>query len=368
MNHSVHSVFKYKNCIDAIIHNDLHELQRMYAAKYEINCLFNADDNPLEIAVQKANLLLLDWLYNNVCKQVINSPFAKRRILEAQYENLLYAFHHNLIHPNQNLWLMIRAIKNNDVQWFQAIFNKYGIWPKTITSELAAHGHLLLLQYAVDNHCQWDINTTAEAAKNDHFDCLKYAHEHGCPWHPDTAYWAACIGSLRCLQYVYEHNFTNRLNVDVLYVAAISGHVECLNYVHKVAKIKWDFNCTLDVVAKDHVEILRYAYYNQCEWHPDTILEAVNNLSIRCFTFCFEICQDKTQFWCSDYNCMLNKISFDHPVWRQLFLLDLRAHPKLQKKVYQTQQHIKLLADYTLYLMSSFVNSDVIHYCIISYY
>ena len=354
--------FKYKTCLHAVINNDLNELQCMYDADYEVSSLYDGRDNPLEFAMQKCTPMMMDWLFKHGCKKEINQKIS---MLNAKYECLLFAWIHELIHPNQYEWLMVKTIVKNDLQFFEAIYNKCGQWPAAITSHIAEFGRIEFMQYAHKHGCSWDINTTAEAAKNNHLDCLRYAHESGCQWHPDTTYWASFTGSLKCLQYAHQNNC--RLAHDVLYVAAAEGHIDCLDYGYKHG-CTWDNECTFVAATYDKVDVLRYAYTRNCDWHPDTIIEAVANHSIKCFTYCFEVCENKQEFWCLDYDCMTNKISLDDPVWRKLFSLDLRACPKLHKRVEAKKVRLFLMVKLTQLLLQNYISNDVIQFCVNPFY
>ncbi len=361
---STQADFKYKNCIQAITKNDLDELKRMYEANYEVQCLFENDTQSLFYMVLiNKNIDMIKWLVSlGYRKPLKYQPYC---IEYAHYESLMYLWTENLLDVSLNQMLMIRAIQKNDINFFKIIYQRWGKWPDSITALIAEYGTVEFLKFAYENNCKWNINTTSDAIKSNNLECLKFAVEHGCPWHRDTQYWAATTDNIECMKYAYEQGC--HWNNDVIFVCAESGHLACLQFAHKNG-CEWVEDTTLVAAAYDHVDVLKYAHENKLYWHPDTALEASGHHSINSFTYCFDICTDKSLFWCADFDRMIQYISLDETVWRQLFYVNLQDHHTLQNIVNTKIYHVDLMVKLSTHLLKNYISIDVLHYCVNSMY
>jgi hypothetical protein len=87
-------------------------------------------------------------------------------------------------------------------------------WGERTCESAAFGGHLALLQWARANGCPWGGWTCAFAAKGGHLDVLKWLRDNGCPWDQMTCTWADWEGHLDVLQWARENGCPRVMRVD----------------------------------------------------------------------------------------------------------------------------------------------------------
>ena len=65
-------------------------------------------------------------------------------------------------------------------------------------------GHLHILEYAINNGCQWNEGTCMAAAGAGHLHILKWAYNNGCNWDESTCRAAAEAGHMQILQFAQD--------------------------------------------------------------------------------------------------------------------------------------------------------------------
>ena len=101
--------------------------------------------------------------------------------------------------------------------------------------------------------------------------------------------YAAKIGHLECLRYARENGC--EWHPDTTWKAAENGHLECLRYAHENG-CEWHPETTWGAADYGNLECLRYAHDNGCEWHPETTWGAAYNGHLECLMYIYEHCGD----------------------------------------------------------------------------
>jgi len=97
------------------------------------------------------------------------------------------------------------------------------------------------------------------------------------------------------------------------YNAARNGHLECLRHAHENV-CEWDFETTCAAAGNGHLECLRYARENGCEWHPETTYAAAKNGHLECLRYSHDNgCEWHTNTtWGAAYNGHLECLRYSH--------------------------------------------------------
>jgi len=93
---------------------------------------------------------------------------------------------------------------------------------------------------------------------------------------------AAENGHLECLKYAFE----NDCEWDELTTsrAALGGHIDCLKYAHENG-CDWDESTTSKAAENGHLDCLRYARENGCPWDEWTPAKAALNGHLDCLRY-----------------------------------------------------------------------------------
>lgn len=67
-----------------------------------------------------------------------------------------------------------------DNNWFSK--KKSSSWSKSLTLEAAIKGNREILQWAIDNGCEWHDNSLIHLLRSKNPETVKWAIENGCPW------------------------------------------------------------------------------------------------------------------------------------------------------------------------------------------
>ena len=94
--------------------------------------------------------------------------------------------------------------------------------------------------------------------------------------------YAAKIGHLECLRYARENGC--EWHPDTTWKAAENGHLECLRYAHENG-CEWHPETTWGAADYANLECLRYAHDNGCEWHPETTWGAASSGNLECLKY-----------------------------------------------------------------------------------
>jgi hypothetical protein len=246
-------------------------------------------------------------------------------------------------YPQDNFFVYSNNKKNKNIK------NKFT--SKVLRIE-AALGEILVLKYAHENGCDWDVSITCSAAENGQLECLKYLHENGCPWNEYTTPAAAENGHLDCLKYAHENGcpwdeYTTR-------AAAENGHLDCLKYAYENGCPLYDI--AIEYAAQNgHVECVQYAIENDLVFDLEDVI--------------IELCH-----FLRDYDKLT--ILLDDSWWRNyLFNLDFTPYiPSLyitlEKQINKKKAQIEQDKENSniLYEELNVVPKDVVKYVIQSYF
>ncbi|KAL6070251.1 Ankyrin repeat domain containing protein [Balamuthia mandrillaris] len=141
-------------------------------------------------------------------------------------------------------------------------------------AKVAAMGNLFTLQWLrCTQDCPWDGQTCEQAAFHGHLHVLQWALEQGCPWSPCAFAMAARQGHLQVLRWV----LANQRELDCKRWcpdtnAALGGQWEVLKWLHTEAGCAWSGARTCSAIAaatNGHLVVLKWAWEQGCpsnEW------------------------------------------------------------------------------------------------------
>ena len=100
-----------------------------------------------------------------------------------------------------------------------------------------------------------------------------------------TCRMASIHGHLECLKYAHENgcNWSNSVCSD----AACYGHLECLKYAHKNGCL-WDRWVCHFAALNGHLDCLKYAHENECSWDKNICYYAAINGQFECLKYAHE--------------------------------------------------------------------------------
>jgi hypothetical protein len=102
--------------------------------------------------------------------------------------------------------------------------------------QCAAHGHLELLEWGLDNDCPLDSESAIQATKSGNLDLLKFLHfQKSCLITDSCLDMAAKCGNLEITKFLVEHGV--EVNLRVWRFACSSRSVETLEYLKE--KLDW---------------------------------------------------------------------------------------------------------------------------------
>jgi hypothetical protein len=157
---------------------------------------------------------------------------------------------------------------------------------------------LNIFAHAMHEHLEnpFKYNHCYQAAAAGDLIQLQKMHQHGLPlfsegtdWEgdPETKYCtieAAENGHLDCLRYAHENGCEWRCTAST---AAKNGHLDCLRYAHENG-CEWDESTTKYAAQNGHLDCLRYAHENGCAWHEETTSEAAYYGHLDCLRYAHE--------------------------------------------------------------------------------
>ncbi|QBZ80618.1 ankyrin repeat domain containing protein [Pandoravirus celtis] len=143
----------------------------------------------------------------------------------------------------------------------------------TVAASAAARaGHLHVLQWLYDNKCPWNGDACDEAAKGGHLEVLQWLRANGCPWDP----WLCCVraaehGHLDVLQWLHANGCP--LSESVCIGAAEHGHLDVLQWLCANG-CPWDKRVAVRAAAGGHLDVLQWLHANGCAPNADACFAA----------------------------------------------------------------------------------------------
>lgn len=119
----------------------------------------------------------------------------------------------------------------------------------------ALNGHLPVLQWAHANGCPWSACTLRNAARGGHLPLLQWAQAKGCPWDEETCMEAAFFGHLEVLQWARAHGCP--WNADTCESAAEMGHLAVLQWAH-ASGCPCDLRRCKELAGAAHADVARW--------------------------------------------------------------------------------------------------------------
>jgi hypothetical protein len=167
-----------------------------------------------------------------------------------------------------------------------------------LKSENIHNRSLDIFAHAMHEHLQnpFKYNYCHEAAAEGDLIELKKMHQHGLPlfWYPEEEYRddyklctieAARYGHLDCLKYAHENGC--EWNSDLIAYAAKNGHLDCLRYAFENGCQTSEYT-TASAAEGGNLDCLRYVHENGCEWDSFTSSEAAENGHLDCLRYMHE--------------------------------------------------------------------------------
>ncbi|AVK75096.1 Ankyrin repeat domain containing protein [Pandoravirus quercus] len=135
-------------------------------------------------------------------------------------------------------------------------------------AQLAARGHLSVLQWARQSGCPWDELGCASAAEAGHLEVLQWLRANGCPWDWLTCAYAARGGHIPVLQWAKTNGCT--LDASTGSCAAEAGHLDVLQWLYANGCPQHVDAC-FRAAQGGHLHILRWLRANGCPWDQRTV-------------------------------------------------------------------------------------------------
>jgi hypothetical protein len=150
------------------------------------------------------------------------------------------------------------------------------------------------------------------------------------------------------------------------------GHLDCLRYARENG-CDWNDYTAITAAINGHLECLRYVHEHGCELNIDFIKNRLRGhlRQVECFKYCFEVCDNPQKFWDTEIlaiDQMTEQIDLDDQVWRRLFEVDLKLYTSLQTKVHEKRTQISEMKLAALGVLGELVELDVVKYCICEYF
>ncbi len=158
-----------------------------------------------EVAALSGNLEMLKWAHENGCPwdQWTFSAAATRGCLD----QLDYLFEHGCFSkcPYPTYTILWQLAEHGHLVGLQWALRKGIPWDQATYAKAAYSGHFHIIQWAYSHGYEWDADLCTEAASGGHLDILKWARERGAPWSWITSLNAAWLGNLEILQWAIDN-------------------------------------------------------------------------------------------------------------------------------------------------------------------
>lgn len=140
-------------------------------------------------------------------------------------------------------------------------------WDEQVAGEAAKHGHIHILNYALDNNVPMEdshqVSTTPmgtlmrKAARHGRVECVRWLHFHKmCALTPLVYESAASGASLELLKWL-DAKDPNLGTKDASICAADAGSIECLRYLQR--RHGWNpIDCAIGAVESKHLDVLQW--------------------------------------------------------------------------------------------------------------
>ena len=210
------------------------------------------------------------------------------------------------------------------------------------------------------------------AVDGGHLHILQYLREKGIPFHENMLQYAVAGGHLHIITYLNSLGFLYTMHAMVS--AAIRGYLDMVILFHEngCPLNRIEVNISTGAAFYGKLNILQYLYQQGFTFDSKIAAVCAIREQFACFEYCFITHPNKVEFWnirhdLSDH--MLERIDLNSQVWRQLLSLDLSNQcDKLIQKVNDKKEELILQKKYTLLTYSDDIISDILNYCVCTYY
>jgi hypothetical protein len=104
-------------------------------------------------------------------------------------------------------------------------------------------------------------------------------------WCEDTCQKISRYGHLECLRYAHENGC--QWDIFTCYYASLFGHLECLKYAHENG-CPWDEDTCSGASSDGHLECLKYVHENGCPWDKSACFNASVVGQLECLKYAHE--------------------------------------------------------------------------------
>jgi hypothetical protein len=219
--------------------------------------------------------------------------------------------------------LMNEAIYNGDIRSVKMVY-KLG-YPYNFMSFIAAtfHNDADIIKFMVNTGCEWSEQTTTSAINlGCSLQTFQLYLSLGCPLHHNSIYMALKLNVMDIVECCYDY---------------IQKHPESHSF-------------DLQIGTENAISFLND--------HPHSLFP--NNY--KPFEFCFSLATDKQQFWKNEYNRVIHSVNLDSCVWRCLLDFNIDTFDDETRLIINNKkQHLCLLYNFTIYLLDTYIATDIIH-------
>ncbi len=144
------------------------------------------------------------------------------------------------------------------------------LFDDNICFHAAVGGHLEILKWARENGCNWDKNICSAAASRGNLEVLKWARGNGCDWDANT-----------CVEAVGDYDIRNKGKHRKIYASdcckkngvSCDVHLEVLKWARKNG-CDWNAKTCVRAAKTGRLKILKWARKNGCDWNSDVCVSA----------------------------------------------------------------------------------------------
>ncbi|KAL6059217.1 Ankyrin repeat domain containing protein [Balamuthia mandrillaris] len=163
------------------------------------------------------------------------------------------------------------------LQWLQC--TQDCPWDHQTCEQAALHGHLQVLQWALEQGCPWSPRAFALAARRGHMEVLRWIRanqgEHACKKvSPDMN--AALGGQWEVLKWLHTEAGCAWSGASVCSAIAATGNLSMVQWV-RARGCPWDESTCSVAARKGHLEVLQWAREQGCPWQESTCNKAALN-------------------------------------------------------------------------------------------
>ena len=134
--------------------------------------------------------------------------------------------------PVLDEWMCAGAARHGKLEAIQWLRQRHCPWHAWTIVNAAIEGHLHVIEWARANGCSWNRQATMWAARNGHLEVLQWLRRYGCKWDEKACMWAARNGHLEVLKWLRAggEGGTCPWNGETCWAAAASGHLDILQW------------------------------------------------------------------------------------------------------------------------------------------